>query len=705
MRRVYRSSLLLLAALWVHAGAAAAQGVERVAASLLQEVMPEADRFERAEGSPPVKRAYRGDELIGYVFLTSDLPPERVGYDAPIRALVGMTPEGVLTGVRVTDYRESRRYEWGDFLSDPWFLGQFVGKHVADRFVVNRDIDGIAQVTISVRALTRGVRDAARRVAVAYVGRPEEERLPLSDTELAGLSWFELREREVAMTLPLRQRGREPLDVSVIHVSSEDLGRHLLGRRYDALAEAIQQRGGADQVVLYAVEGSVFAPPLRDGWSIVQGGDSVALSRDQVVTVGSPGGGALVDEVSQVGALLLDQELVDIAEPLVFVLDRGRPDLGTARVEYTSQAALARIAERTRAGARRVVATATRDAAAAGTEAGPSTDAAARAPTSTPEPPLGSSAAPQSVTPSSPAAPEQIVRFDFTLDDEDDTYGDLVGSASWARVSWVLLVLTLATLAFLTKSVALRWVSLGTTLVVLGWMDGGFLSISHVTGVSRVGSSAILDDLPLLLMVTYTLVTLLVWGRVFCGFLCPFGALQDFLDRLVPRRFKKDLPKGVHRAALKAKYVVLSIILIPAVAGIPISLYQYFEPFGTVFFLSSNLVLWALAVPLLVASVLVPRFYCRYACPLGAALAAGSLLSLRRIPRVEHCDYCKVCEQKCPTGAIEGPRVDFAECVRCNDCEVLFLQRKGVCGHDMEEFRPRLIQVKVRQPAEVGRGP
>ena len=97
----------------------------------------------------------------------------------------------------------------------------------------------------------------------------------------------------------------------------------------------------------------------------------------------------------------------------------------------------------------------------------------------------------------------------------------------------------------------------------------------------------------------------------------------------------------------------------------------------------------------ILASVIVPRFYCRYACPLGAALAIASIISPKRIQRVEQCDHCLVCQQKCPTGAIEGPEIDFKECVRCNVCEVQLLEKAGVCRHDMEEVRPRLVQVKL----------
>jgi polyferredoxin len=151
----------------------------------------------------------------------------------------------------------------------------------------------------------------------------------------------------------------------------------------------------------------------------------------------------------------------------------------------------------------------------------------------------------------------------------------------------------------------------------------------------------------------------------------------------------------VHKRALLIKYVILAIVLTPAIIGGGVSLFQYFEPFGTVFYWSSSLLLWAIAGVILIASAIVPRFYCRYACPLGAALAVGSLVAPFRIGRVEQCKFCKVCEQKCPTGAIDGPTIDFKECVRCNVCEVLFAEKAGVCRHDMETVRPRLVNLPI----------
>ena len=152
----------------------------------------------------------------------------------------------------------------------------------------------------------------------------------------------------------------------------------------------------------------------------------------------------------------------------------------------------------------------------------------------------------------------------------------MVANTSWTRVALILLVLAFGMAAFFTKVTLLRWVSLGVTLFVLGFMDGGFLSVSHITSAIWVGPSVFLDDLPLLLMVVFTVVTTLIWGRVFCGFLCPFGALQDFLDRFVPESWKRTPPTRAHRIGLWAKYLVLAIIVIPALAGSHVSFYEYF---------------------------------------------------------------------------------------------------------------------------------
>jgi polyferredoxin len=299
---------------------------------------------------------------------------------------------------------------------------------------------------------------------------------------------------------------------------------------------------------------------------------------------------------------------------------------------------------------------------------------------------------------------EDAAGLDFTLVEDETILARTLARTSWTRVLVLLMLLVLVSYAFATKGTGVRLATLAFTLVYLGFFDGGFLSVSHITAGIAVGPAVYLNDIPLLLIVGFTLVTTLLWGRVFCGFLCPFGALQDFMEKVVPKRIRREPPQWVHDRAVYIKYGILAVILIPSLAGSRLSIFQYFEPFGTVFFLSPSLVLWTIAAGILAACVVVPRFYCRYACPLGAALGVVSFVSPFRIRRVEQCNHCKVCETACPTGAIRGPEIDFKECVRCNICETKLIERAGVCKHDIQEVERRLIQVGGRSGAVMSDG-
>jgi polyferredoxin len=244
--------------------------------------------------------------------------------------------------------------------------------------------------------------------------------------------------------------------------------------------------------------------------------------------------------------------------------------------------------------------------------------------------------------------------------------------------------------AFLRKNEHLRWVALTTTLVYLGFIDGGFLSISHLTSTMAQGPSSILNSLPLLLIVAFTLITTLLWGRVFCSSLCPFGAVQDFIARFSPKRWRWRIPQRLHDQAIYLKYALLAGILVLALVNSNISVFQYVEPFGTLFHFSSSALLWSVLLLILLACVFVERFYCRYVCPLGAALGVVALVSPLRIRRVPQCTVCTVCEHACPTGAIRGPVIDFKECVRCDICENKLIRRAGTCRHPAEEVARRL---------------
>jgi polyferredoxin len=286
--------------------------------------------------------------------------------------------------------------------------------------------------------------------------------------------------------------------------------------------------------------------------------------------------------------------------------------------------------------------------------------------------------------------------FSSFEDFEDETaLSRLLLETRWAPVVRLILLLALVLYAFFTKKEWVRGVTLAATLIYLGFFDGGFLSVSHIASGFAVGPAFYIRDMALLVMVGFTVITTLLWGRVFCGFLCPFGALQDLITHLVPRHLQRALPRRIHDRAIYIKYGILLLIVGLAAAPAHIGVYQYFEPFGTVFYWSTSPLLWSIAGGFLVASAVVPRFYCRYACPLGGALGVASIVSIFRIRRVEQCVPCKVCQTACPTGAIRGSEIDFKECVRCNDCEIKLLTKAGVCRHSMDVVRSRLVHLET----------
>ncbi|MCH7533837.1 MAG: FMN-binding protein, partial [Gemmatimonadetes bacterium] len=139
MTRVLLTRVLLtVGMLALVPNAIGAQSPSEVDRTSLAEVMAGADTFSEKEGDPPVFKAYRIDPqggertLVGYVFLTSDLPPEPYGYSGTIEALVGMDLKGSITGIKVMRYRETLQRFRGDFLSARGFQEQFTGNHIAE---------------------------------------------------------------------------------------------------------------------------------------------------------------------------------------------------------------------------------------------------------------------------------------------------------------------------------------------------------------------------------------------------------------------------------------------------------------------------------------------------------------------------------------------------------------------------------------------
>ena len=134
----------------------------------LEQLFPDATKFSAKSGSPPAYKAFgaaaSGQEpkLLGYAYWTTELEPLERGFDGPIKMLVGMNTDGILTGVIVTEHHEP----YGYFsVEPPEFAAQFKGKNIRDPFKVGSDIDAVSRATISVTTVARSVRNTSRRVA------------------------------------------------------------------------------------------------------------------------------------------------------------------------------------------------------------------------------------------------------------------------------------------------------------------------------------------------------------------------------------------------------------------------------------------------------------------------------------------------------------------------------------------------------------
>jgi len=237
-----------------------------------------------------------------------------------------------------------------------------------------------------------------------------------------------------------------------------------------------------------------------------------------------------------------------------------------------------------------------------------------------------------------------------------------------------------ALVSFFRKSVRLKYAALVVAVGYMGFVKSSLVSISDVFRLTDLSLPPFTYSLTWYLFSGFVVVSTVLWGRLYCGRICAFGALTQLMDAVVPAKWRVEVPAKLERRAAWIKYALLGTVLVYYLVTHDLSSpVQYVEPFW-MFTLFGTRAMWIGLGTLLIATLFVRNLYCRFLCPVGAALGIISQLTVFRIKRWSECKTCKICEKTCEWGAIRGPQIVRSECVRCDDCERLYLDQQK-CPH------------------------
>ena len=736
---------LLLATVGL-AGAAAQEPASNLGAylddALLEMVFPGADSHGPVEGDPPAAAAYSGGELVGYIYEQYDVV-EGVGYSKrPFHLVVGLGLDGTIAGARLTMHVEPIAILGRTDDDFHRYLTQFPGIDVrrgvsvvlgmsgaileGEKFAMRGTagdtsrlvpVDAVSRTTTSSilfsDSIVRAAREVARSRGVSLSEAPARRSVDFD--VFAERSWPELVAEgsvgalrltvgDVAAAFEALPDARAPrkvrlspdeepyVDLYVALASPPAIGINLLGRTwYD---QYVSGRGIDDLILLVASAGQTgFQDPKADTperfarLRVTQDGRELPLGPNYVKTLpflhtkDGP-------ELGERGLVFYSPgDGLDPGKPLRFELAvAGEPARGVP-ADAPDPVAVFPLEYRVPEAVLLPEPEPVEDPAPSAEAAAPSAEATA---------PSAGAAAP-SAGAAAPSGPDWRPIWDANRD----------RIAILAATLAVLLVILSFQDALARRRALLRWVRiafLAWVLVWLGWFAGAQLTVIGLLNIAQ----SLYDGFewaffmvePLVFILTaFVFLMLFLWGRaIFCGWLCPFGALQELLNKAavalkVPQ---VRLPERLQERLFAVKYAVFLGLLVLtffsydlAIAGSNV------EPFKTaiVFRFDAPLAAVAYAAALLGAGLFVERFYCRFVCPLGAGLAIlGRVRMFDWLKRRTECgNPCHRCESVCPTGAIrESGRIDMNECFYCLDCQATY--------YDDHECPP-LVAVRKRLAA------
>jgi NosR/NirI family transcriptional regulator, nitrous oxide reductase regulator len=647
------------------------------------DVFPGAERFGPVEGNPAAMAAYKGDTVVGYVFETSD-----IGYSGkPIKLLAGMDVAGVITGARVIEHHEPILLAGIPNEKLIEFAAKYIGKSVIQITAPGAPrpaVDVVAGATVTAIVIDDGLLRTALKVArsrglAGFQAQVTQEKLRVAQVPFKPMSFQDLLGQGMIRHLALTNGevdaafakagvsapdlygapadpAEEFIDLNTGLLTSELIGRNLLGDdEYKALQAWLQPGQSAIVVAgqgAYSWRGSGYVRGgIFDRIQLIQDGVSFRFSDKLYRRIGTLQGDA--PAFPEIGLFKIPADMgFDPAKPWRLELLAQRA-LGTQQKAFTSFALEYAL----------------------------------------PPAMIEREGMPAAATPVAMA------------DEGDDGGRSALWKGIWKTravdIAILSLSLVILTLIFFFQDVLvkrpklfvrLRMGFLAFTVLWIGAYAGAQLSVVNVFTFVQALMTGFRWDFFLLEPLIFilwcaTAVSLLFWGRgAYCGWLCPFGALQEILNTVAKKLgVPQYTPKFAwHERAWALKYVIFIGLLGLSLYSLALAeRWAEVEPFKTVWLLHFvREWQWVLyAVLMLVAGLFVERFYCRYLCPLGGALGIpGRGRLFEWLKRRKQCGFeCQKCAKECMVQAIH-PNGDINpnECLYCMHCQVIY-QDHGKC--------------------------
>lgn len=659
----------------------AAQGVIDLDTAL-RGFFPQAERVGEFTGEPKSAAVYRGDKIIGYLFVTNDVVRIPAYSGKPVNMLVGIDMQGVIANVKVLEHHEPILLVGIPEKALFDFVAQYIGKSVTDRVKVGSgtregyvNVDAVTGATVTVIVVNQSIMRSARRVAeaVGIIAPTAEEKTPparvrkelfnqadwkfltgdgsirrllLHDSEVdaafASKQSAPALQHSPACEAPVAADACDVfIDLYYAYLNVPTIGRNLLGEtQYNWLMAELKPGEHAIALLAngkYSFKGSGYVRGgIFDRIQVFQGENSISFrDRDyyrlnDVYAAGMPGFKEMAIYIVRNG----------------YDFDPGR----TWRLELLVRRQIG---------------------------------------------PL------ESIFTSFSGdylLPAPYVEFAEPVVKARDIV-DAVWLSVWKErgiqigvlvAGLFFLVLVLLFQDWLTKRPKLlEYIRNGFLLfavLFIGWYSLAQLSVVNVLVFVKAFMGdfrwdTFLIDPMMFIQWSFVAVTLLLWGRgVYCGWLCPFGALQELVNK-VARRLKIkqfDFPLVVHERLWVLKYVILLLLFGLSLQSIAeAERYAEIEPFKTAITLhfqrDVEFVLYAVALVLI--SIVNGKFYCKYLCPLGAALAFPARMRLFDwLRRRKECGRpCQTCANDCEVQAIRSTgEINANECHYCLDCQVTY---------------------------------